>query len=146
MISLQDSYFGRSGFQFVQFQIYRMLFVEDVFYYVLLKSFKTSRLVRSQLYSESLQFLMSSLEVNSDDHNKWLKFSFIYQCEDYGVAVKRSNFSGRKDRCRTFWSNFRDRMECGRILSYLLYGSVASIPSPSSNIEAYGTSLLHSGH
>ena len=44
-------------------------------------------------------------------------------------------------------------MECGRILSYLLYGSVASLPSPSSNIEAwpYGTSLrfaslLHSGH
>ena len=31
----------------------------------------------------------------------------------------------------------RDRMECGRILSYLLYGSaVASLPSPSSNIEA----------
>ena len=43
-------------------------------------------------------------------------------------------------------------MECGRILSYLLYGSIASLPSPSSNIEAwpYGTSLrsaslLHSG-
>ena len=34
-------------------------------------------------------------------------------------------------------------MDCGRILSYLLYGSVASLPSPSSNIEAwpYGTSL-----
>ena len=38
-------------------------------------------------------------------------------------------------------------------LSYLLYGSVASLPSPSSNIEAwpYGTSLhfaslLHLGH
>ena len=25
-------------------------------------------------------------------------------------------------------------MECGRILSYLLYGSVASLPLPSSNI------------
>ena len=43
-------------------------------------------------------------------------------------------------------------MKCGRILSYLLYSSVASLPSPSSNIEAwpYGTSLrfaslLHSG-
>ena len=59
------------------------------------------------------------------------------------VAVNRSNFSGRKDRGRTFWSNCRDRMECGRILSYLLYGSVALLPSPSSNIEAwpYGTSL-----
>ena len=40
-----------------------------------------------------------------------------------------------------------------KILSYLLYGSVASLPSPSSNIEAwpYGTSLrfaslLHLGH
>ena len=61
----------------------------------------------------------------------------------------RSNFSGRKDEV----SNYRDRMEYGRILSYLLYGSVASLPSPSSNIEAwpYGTSLrfaslLHSGH
>ena len=34
-------------------------------------------------------------------------------------------------------------MECGRILSYLMYGSVASLSSPSSNIEAwpYGTSL-----
>ena len=34
-------------------------------------------------------------------------------------------------------------MECGRILSYLLYGSVASLLSPVSNIEAwpYGTSL-----
>ena len=38
-------------------------------------------------------------------------------------------------------------------LAYLLYGSVASLPSPSSNIEAwpYGTSLrfaslLHLGH
>ena len=69
------------------------------------------------------------------------------------VAVNRSNFYGRKDSGRTFWSNCRDRMECGRILSYLLYGSVASLPSPSSNIEAwpYGTSLLfasllHSGH
>ena len=69
------------------------------------------------------------------------------------VAVNRSNFSVRKDRGRTFRSNRRDRMECGRILSYLLYGSVASLPSPSSNIEAwpYGTSLcfaslLHSGH
>ena len=69
------------------------------------------------------------------------------------VAVNRSNFSGRKDRGRTFWSNCRDRKECDRILSYLLYGSVASLPSPSSNIEAwpYGTSLrfaslLHSGH
>ena len=59
------------------------------------------------------------------------------------VAVNRSSFSGRKDWDRTFWSNYRDRMECGRILSYLLYGSVASLPSPSSNIEAwpYGTSL-----
>ena len=28
-------------------------------------------------------------------------------------------------------------MECGRILSYLLYGSVASLPSPSSNLEAW---------
>ena len=58
------------------------------------------------------------------------------------MAVNRSNFSGRKDRGRTFWSNCRDRMECGRILSHL-YGSVASLPSPSSNIEAwpYGTSL-----
>ena len=28
-------------------------------------------------------------------------------------------------------------MECGRILSYLLYGSVTSLPSPSSNIEAW---------
>ena len=44
-------------------------------------------------------------------------------------------------------------MECCRIISYLLYGSVASLSSPSSNIEAwpYGTSLrfaslLHSGH
>ena len=44
-------------------------------------------------------------------------------------------------------------MECGRVLSYLLYGSVVSLPSPSSNIEAWpnGTSLrfaslLHSGH
>ena len=71
----------------------------------------------------------------------------------FWVAVNRSNFSGRKDRGRTFWSNCRDRKECGRILSYLLYGSVASLPSPSSNIEAwpYGTSLrfaslLHSGH
>ena len=36
------------------------------------------------------------------------------------VAVNRSNFSGRKDRGRTFWTNCRDRMECGRILSYLL--------------------------
>ena len=69
------------------------------------------------------------------------------------VAVNRSNFSGRKDWGRTFWSNYRARMECGRILLYLLYGSVASLPSPSSNIEAwpYGTSLrfaslLHSGH
>ena len=40
-----------------------------------------------------------------------------------------------------------------KYLSYLLYGSVASLPSPSSNIEAwpYGTSLrfaslLHLGH
>ena len=74
--------------------------------------------------------------------------------ESYGwVAVNRSNFSGREDRGLTFPSNCRDRMECGRILSYLLYGSVASLPSPSSNIEAspYGTSLrfaslLHSGH
>ena len=59
------------------------------------------------------------------------------------VAVNGPNFSGRKDRGRTFWSNCRDRMECGRFLSYLLYGSVASLPSPSSNIEAwpYGTSL-----
>ena len=59
------------------------------------------------------------------------------------VAVNRSNFSGRKDKGQTFWSNGRDRMECDRILSYLLYGSVASLPSPSSNIEAwpYGTSL-----
>ena len=32
------------------------------------------------------------------------------------VAVNRSNFSGRKDRGRTFRSNCRDRMECGRIL------------------------------
>ena len=31
------------------------------------------------------------------------------------VAGDRSNFSGRKDRCRTFRSNCRDRMECGRI-------------------------------
>ena len=44
-------------------------------------------------------------------------------------------------------------MECGRVSSYLLYGSVTSLPSPSSNIEAwpYGTSLrfaslLHLGH
>ena len=61
----------------------------------------------------------------------------------YQVAVNRSNFSGRKDRGQTFWSNCRDRMECGRVLSYLLYGSVASLPLPSSNIEAwpYGTSL-----
>ena len=59
------------------------------------------------------------------------------------VAVNRSNFSGRKYWGRTFWSNYRDRMECGRILSNLLYGTVASLPSPSSNIEAwpYGTSL-----
>ena len=28
-------------------------------------------------------------------------------------------------------------MECCRILSYLLYGSVAPLPSPSSNIEAW---------
>ena len=43
-----------------------------------------------------------------------------------GVAVNRSNFSGRKNRGRTFGSNCRDRMECCRILSYLLYGSVDS--------------------
>ena len=30
------------------------------------------------------------------------------------VAVNRSNFSDRKDRGRTFRSNCRDRMECGR--------------------------------
>ena len=61
----------------------------------------------------------------------------------FRVAVNRSNFSGQKDRGRTFWSKCRDRMECGRILLYLLYGSVASLPSPRSNIEAwpYGTSL-----
>ena len=59
------------------------------------------------------------------------------------VAKNRSIFSGRKDRGRTFSTNFRDRLECGRILSSLLNGSVASLPSPSSNIEAwpYGTSL-----
>ena len=69
--------------------------------------------------------------------------TFSLNAGDTGVAVNRSNFSGREDRGRTFWSNWRDRMECGRILSYLLYGSVASLPSPSSNIEAwpYGTSL-----
>ena len=79
-------------------------------------------------------------------------FRFWFSTNWLGVAVDRSNFSGRKDRGRAFWSNCRDRMECGRILSYLLYGSVASLPSPSSNIEAwpYGTSLrfaslLHSG-
>ena len=55
----------------------------------------------------------------------------------------RSNLCGRKHRGRTFSSNCRDRVECGRIFSYLLYDSVASLPSPSSNIEAwpYGTSL-----
>ena len=43
--------------------------------------------------------------------------------------------------------------EAEKDLAYLLYGSVASLPSPSSNIEAwpYGTSLrfaslLHLGH
>ena len=61
----------------------------------------------------------------------------------FWVAVNRSNFCGQKDRGRTFWSNCRDRMESGRILSYLLYGSVASLDSPSSIIEAwpYGMSL-----
>ena len=54
-----------------------------------------------------------------------------------------------------FFENFKKRP--GRLglksLAYLLYGSVASLPSPSSNIEAwpYGTSLrfaslLHLGH
>ena len=43
--------------------------------------------------------------------------------QNRGVAVNRSKFSGRKDRGRIFWSNCRDRMECRRILSYLLYGS-----------------------
>ena len=32
------------------------------------------------------------------------------------VAVNRSNFSGLKDRGRTFWSNCTDRKECGRIM------------------------------
>ena len=41
------------------------------------------------------------------------------------VAVNMSNFPGRNDWGRTFWSNCRDRMECVRILSFLLYGSVA---------------------
>ena len=73
--------------------------------------------------------------------------SLLYGAPDYmikklqrvqnRVAVNRSNFSGRKDRGRTFWSNCRDRMEWGRIFSYLLYSSVASLPSPSSNIEAW---------
>ena len=46
-----------------------------------------------------------------------------------------------------------DLFEAYLLLAYLLYGSVASLPSPSSNIEAwpYGTyprfaSLLHLGH
>ena len=74
----------------------------------------------------------------------WPIYSHPYYNMSYqGVAVNRSNFFGRKDWGRTFWSNYRDRTECCRILSYLLYGSVASLPSPSSNIEAWpdGTSL-----
>ena len=77
------------------------------------------------------------------DPNWLIFFLKLDQFRKNWVVVNRSNFSGRKDRGRTFWSNCRDRKECGRILSYLLYGSVASLPSPSSNIEAwpYGTSL-----
>ena len=115
--------------------------------------------IRKVLSFDLTKFLILTFVISRLDYCN----SLLYGAPDYmikklqrvqnRVAVNRSNFSGRKERGRTFWSNCRDRMECGRILSYSLYGSVASLPLPSSNIEAwlYGTSfrfasLLHSEH
>ena len=57
--------------------------------------------------------LFQSLRVFEID---WFRKS-VYECTSRveGVAINRSNFSDCKDRGRTFWSNCRDRMGCGRI-------------------------------
>ena len=64
------------------------------------------------------------------------------------VEIKVSYSSRRKTPYQRLFSGYYLKR-----LAYLLYGSVASLPSPSSNIEArpYGTSLrfaslLHLGH
>ena len=72
----------------------------------------------------------------------WLRYkNFDPSCFDpiqkFGIVDLRTNSDFRS---RSFDLFPPTRMECGRISSYLLYGSVAS---PSSNIEAWpnGTSL-----
>ena len=54
------------------------------------------------------------------------------------VSVKRSTFSGRKDRGRNFWSNCRDRTECGRIWSKLSDRKRSLFASSRLNIIMWG--------
>ena len=72
--------------------------------------------------------------------------TFLEAPQPWWVAVNRSNCSGRKDRGWTFWSNCRDRMECSRILLYLLYGSIASLPSPNWGMAIWHVAPLRFAH
>ena len=91
-------------------------------------------------------------------------------CDFYGMGITKNNWGKRmRDKSADFRttqnSRFSKQDKMGAVTanmlgpsvilrgSYLLHGSVASLPSPSSNIEAwpYGTwlhfaSLLHLGH
>ena len=68
-------------------------------------------MIRKKAFQNQLNLPTATYRSNSRTNQ------VLYMCNFSWVAVNRSNFSGRKDRGRTFWWNCRDRIECGRIWS-----------------------------